>query len=254
MKMKLSRTVLLAGSVVGLISMTALGAGEKIKVIDVDAWGSGGGGGPFEVQPISFPTNPQGVGLYGAASGNFLTFCIETNETLSTNGEYFIDFANEARNGGSGGPSPDPLDDRTAYLYAHFIRGTLQSQFTAWAGDGGAGGTFTYGAFASGEALQRAIWYLEEESLGSNSGLAGALVSLAGWATSGGTGADVSEITKVKVMNMWDNANFTGARQDLLVMIPLPAPVWMGGIGLCGVVGLAVRRRVRHSTSRDVLG
>ncbi|MCC6907861.1 MAG: hypothetical protein IT430_07975 [Phycisphaerales bacterium] len=240
--MKTNRMSFMAATLaVGTMATVALGAGEKIKVIETDLWGAGGGGGPFEVEPIGFPTNPQGVGLHGAGAGNFVTFCVETDEFLSEGGVYFIQFNDAAEAGGSGGPSPDPLSDATRYLYAHFIRGTIQAELDAWDAHVGPTETFTYGAFADGEALQKAIWHLEEETGGSNN----FLVGLATWALANGTLSDLSEISKVRVMNMWDNANFTGNRQDLLVMIPLPAPVWMGGVGLCGVIGLAFRQRRR---------
>lgn len=241
---------LLASALIGSLSVNALGAGEKVKVIETDLWGTGGGGGPFEVTPIGFSGNPAGLGLYGAGAANFVTFCVETDEYLSEGGEYFIQFSDEARAGGSGGPSPDPLDDATRYLYAHLIRGTIGSELAAWVGDGGAGGTFTYGSFASGEALQKAIWFIEEEAGGSNN----FLVSLATWALANSTLSDLSEIGKVRVMNMWANADFTGNRQDLLVMIPLPSPVWMAGIGLFGVIGGTVirRRSSRASLATDL--
>ncbi len=224
------------------LATAAFGAGEKIEVVNVDLWGGGGSGGPFEVKPIGFGTNnPSGLGAHGAAAGNFVTFCIETDEFLTQGGQYYIQFSDEARAGGSGGPDPDPLDDRSRYLYAHFIRGTIQAQLDAWALDDpiNGGGTFTYQTFASGEALQRAIWYIEQEGGGSENFLA----KLAAWAVGGGSGASLSGMSNVRVMNMWANADFTGNRQDLLVMIPLPAPVWMAGIGLFGVVGFCCRRK-----------
>lgn len=77
---------------------------------------------------------------------------------------------------------------------------------------------------------------------------------MAEWAVGGATGSDVSEIAKVRVMNDWDNPHFTGNRQDLLVMIPLPAPLWMGGIGLCGVVGgLMYGRRSTADAAADLM-
>ncbi len=251
--MKTRSICIAAAAILGAMSMSAL-AGEEITVVETDLWGPGSSGGPFEVTPSGFTNVIHGIGLHGAGPGNFVTFCVETNEYLTEGGHYYVELSKEAKAGGSGGPSPDPLDSRTAYLYASFIRGTLQSQLNAWLADGGTGGTWTDEDNASGTALQNAIWYIEQEG-GSNSGLAGKLVSLAAWAVGGGTGANVSEINKVHVMNMWTNSNHTGNAQDLLVMIPLPAPVWMGGIGLCGVVGMALRRRRSDSGSlQDLVG
>lgn len=250
--MKTRLICMAAVTVLGAMPMAAL-AGEEIDVIETDLWGPGSSGGPFEVKPSGFTNVVHGLGLHGASTGNFVTFCVETNEFLSEGGHYYVELSKEARAGGSGGPDPDPLDSRTAYLYANFIRGTLQSQLSAWLADGGTGGTWTDEDNASGTALQKAIWFIEEETGGSDTGLAGKLVSLAAWAVGGGTGASVSEIGKVHVMNMWTNSNHTGNAQDLLVMIPLPAPVWMGGLGLCGVVGMAIRRRRAGVESSDYL-
>lgn len=244
--MKAGKLSLVTAALALTATASALAAGEKIKVVETDLWGTGGNGGPFGVTPIGFGTAPIGLGLYGAGPGNFVTFCVETDEFLSEGGEYYIQFSDEARAGGSGGPDPDPLDDKTRYLYANFIRGTIGSELAAWAGNGGLGGTFTYGTFASGEDLQQAIWHIEQESGGANNYLA----QLAAWAIANPLLSDHSGMNNVKVMNMWANANFTGNRQDLLVMIPLPAPVWMAGIGLCGVVGFCIRRR---SVRRDSL-
>lgn len=244
--MKTGKLSLVAAALAMTVTAGALAAGEKIKVQNVDIWGPGGNGGPFEVTPIGFSTAPAGLGKHGAAAGNFLTFCVETDEFLGEGGEYYIQFSDEARAGGSGGPDPDPLDDKTRYLYAHFIKGTIGAQLATWAGNGGLGGTFTYGTFASGDDLQRAIWFIEQESGGANNYLA----QLAAWAIANPLLSDHSGMNNVKVMNMWANADFTGNRQDLLVMIPLPAPVWMAGIGLCGVVGFCIRRR---SVRRDSL-
>lgn len=251
--MKVGKLSLVAVALAMTVTASSLAAGEKIKVTSTNFWGQGTGGGPFEVEPAGTWSNlPEGLGLHGAAAGRFLTLCIETNETLGDNGEYFIQFSNEARAGGSGGPSPDPLDDRTRYLYTHFIRGTIGSQIAVWAGNGGLGGTFTYGEAASGAALQSAVWYIEDEGPGSNNFLA----QLAAWAIANPLLADHSGMNKVKVMNLWDNADFTGNRQDLLVMIPLPAPVWMAGVGLVGVVGFVYRRRRagRDSDAVECLG
>lgn len=251
--MKVGKLSLVAVALAMTVTASALAAGEKIKVTNTNLWGQGTGGGPFEVEPAGIPWSnvPEGLGLHGAAAGRFVTFCVETDEFLS-GGEYFIQFSNEARAGGSGGPSPDPLDDRTRYLYAHFIRGTIQSELIAWDATGGPTESFTYGDSTSGARLQDAIWFIEQETRGSDNFLA----QLAAWAMANPLLADHSGMNKVKVMNLWDNADFTGNRQDLLVMIPLPAPVWMAGVGLVGVVGFVYRRRRagRGSDAVEFLG
>ena len=69
-----------------------------------------------------------------------------------------------AKQGGTGGPYPDPLSPESAYLYSLWLDGTdgvntiVHSDTTA-------------------NALQRAIWYNEGESLGSKLGLSGTYIS-----------------------------------------------------------------------------
>lgn len=107
--------------------------------------GNGGEGGAF--------------GVYDYNSNNFLfnTFCVETNEYIYLGSPYHVGSitgvavanGSDVSKGYQALPvGGDPLDTRTAYLFSNFAHGTL----------GGYNGDAT-----SANALQRVIWYIEQE-------------------------------------------------------------------------------------------
>ncbi len=201
----------------------AVSAGPQVTINNVNAWGGSSSGGPFEITPIGF--SPVGLGLRGAAPGRYLTFCVELNETLSNNSTYDVAFNTAAVNGGVGGGSPDPLDAKTAYLYTNFMNGTLSSLES----------TFTYNNFASGVALQDAIWFIEQEITSlTNGSNADKLFQLATAQVDNGSWTGIGN---VRVLNLTSGST---NRQDLLVIIPLPSSAGLGMVGL-GLV--AIRRR-----------
>jgi hypothetical protein len=85
-------------------------------------------------------------------SDSFQTFCIEVTEHVSLGALYDASIDTTAKNGGSGGPNPDPVSQGTGWLYSQFATGTLAGY------DYGAGGRFT----TAGQ-LQYALWWLENE-------------------------------------------------------------------------------------------
>ncbi len=187
-------------------------------------------GGEFLITVLDDP-----IGIY-AKDSQFRTFCVETDEYVSDNHNYFVTIDISAWQGGSGGPEPDPLSPESAYLYSLWLDGTdgvnsiVHSDTTA-------------------NALQRAIWYLEGESLGSNSGLSGTYIAWAQDAVTLGLDDDNDSwydawgytIGDIRVMNLWANADHTGNKQDMLVRVPVPAAVLLGMLGL-GVAGWKLRK------------
>jgi len=164
-------------------------------------------------------------------SPSFQTFCIELNEYIHPDGkEYHVALSDSAWLGGKGGPTPDPLSIGAAYLYAQFARGILT------------GYEYTPGEIRENdaEALQMALWHLEEE-LTLSSPLGNEFISLAS-----------TNLSKSVLELMGDNAGaypvkvmrLTGSPelfQDQLVLVPVPGAVLLGILGL-GAAGLKLRK------------
>lgn len=218
-------------------------ASNQLTLVDANPWDTSARGF-FEVD-TNFGSHP-GNGLYGAAPGNFLTFCLEYNETASEGTTYHVEIGTAAEAGGLGGGNPDPLDARTAFLYTKFVDGSLDDDFNAWAG----GVTsFTYLEKASGASLQEAIWRIEDETgadmPGGNNLLRDMLLAYADEAVDVGGEWFGKGLGLVRVMNL---TTFRGENaQDMLTIVPLPMPVALGMAGLLGV-GIFTRRRQQAET------
>jgi hypothetical protein len=168
------------------------------------------------------------------------TFCLETNESFSYGQLLKVaSIGDAAVNGGSGGPSPDPVSDKTAWLYTQLQTGNLVGL--------NAGGTAASGSYLGSQAanathLQKAIWFLEDETLGVNNyyvTLATNAVN-AGWTNSAGY---------VKVLNLekWNSTTGTWVKsQDQLVYaVPEPASIALFAAGLAAFGAAKRRSRAR---------
>ena len=159
--------------------------------------------------------------IYGQLS--FTSFCIELNEYVDLGNTYNYAISSGAISGGLGGGSPDPISDQTAYLYLSFRNGTLN-----------------YSGDASADALQDAIWVLENERTSASKPGAQAYINEANTAV--GTN-NFKNLGRVSALNLTTLRG--GPAQDMLTLtIPVPGAIWLG-MGLVGCIGLVggVRRR-----------
>ncbi|MEJ2703841.1 MAG: hypothetical protein P8Z79_15505 [Sedimentisphaerales bacterium] len=217
---RLSLTITVAAIVLGL----TLSVGAAPTVTIEPGLYQVGSGGEFKVV-----VNEE---LPGCAAGtSFQSFCLERNEYISFGHTYYVNVNDAAVNGGCGGPSPDPLDPRTAWLYNEFLDETLP----CYDFDGA-------GRLYSAYSLQRAIWFLEDElQCIPEDGLAYEFVEMAGasdWCLNGYTG-------DIRVLNLYANPDLTGFRQDVIgrvAAVPAPGALSLCAIGTCLIGWLRKRK------------
>lgn len=229
---------LIAGAIamiaIGLMGENAFAAadlkvGDTIRVYDREG---STGGGVFEVRPL-------GSSLFDP----FRTFCLQRTESIDFSSKGFkVEGIRTYTVGGY-----DEIDQRTAWLYTEYRKGSAGAlddlpgvyDFTFV----NAGPQGTEGA---ANALQKAIWYLEDEiSFSSLNTLARRFVVAANSAVANGW----SGLGKVRVANLVYSSKRNGHKsgdraQDVLILIPEPASIvfWATSSALAGLV-VTVRRR-----------
>ena len=215
------------GSVAVRAHVIPVETGDHIRLYDAPDQYSNGG--PFWVDNLR-DNDPKAEKHY-----EFLTFCLERDETISYNTEYHVVLSDTAWLGGRNTNSGDPLDSRTAYLYSNFFHETDIAE--DW----------------DTEDLQQVIWFLENEFDGDRvknpTGYGyhdfgyGDLLAVAKdlYDLADGIEHDGS-LYDVQVMNLYEGGTH---RQSLLTVVPEPATLVLWGI--CGVCGLAVIRRRKRA-------
>ncbi len=228
-KMKISK-ILSAVCLFLMITTSSLMATPTLK-IDQGLYQSGSGG-EFAATVLNGTASlDDGYG--------FQTFCLEKNEYLSNYGStYYFQVNTAAVAGGSGGPSPDPLDSRTAWLYNEFTKGTTGALSSLY----DFGGTVNARTSDAGQ-LQNALWYLEGELTSLNStSEAQQYVNMANasdWYAEG----TIGDIRVLNLYRMSDGANV----QDVIVKttpaaVPAPGALLLSAMGTT-IVGYFRRRR-----------
>lgn len=183
----------------------------------------------------------------------FESFCLEVDEYVSINRQYYAEFAYSADAGGNGGPSPDPICKASAWLYRGFISGTIGYRNNE----------------ADARALQQALWWLENESytgdpavyaddaneLPDNKFLK-AVANAPDFEvpfTYNGLNSlrddDANGAYGVGVLRLYGDANHTQLKQDVfIVAVPEPTTLFAGALlalpfGIKGILWLRVLRR-----------
>lgn len=202
MNLRLSSLILALG-----LSASAAFALPTVKLSVVPGDSSGGtiGGGAFFAATQS--------------EGTFKTFCLESSVGMTLGTTYFYSWSDTVQN------QNDPLSLGSALLMNYYARGLFGANYAAW---GGATG------------LQRAFWYLENETGGANN----AFVTFAQGILGGTLLNNANGAYGVRVMNLWTNTNGTGDRQSQIVFVP-DAGSTLTLFGLVLIVGAMLRSRRR---------
>jgi len=205
-----------------LLGVAPDGYGINTLKVDMVSGYQSGDNAEYNITSTDSALNPVTLGYDAKAivNGGFESFCLEYNQFVTAGATYHYDISGAAIPGGGGAVGgSDPISIGTALLYLEFSTGTLS----------GYNYTPGSGREASALALQKAIWWLEDEITLSNPG---GNIFLSQLGNLSNAKLDNNGFYNVGVLNLGPSPTYPN--QDLLVMRPQVTPfnVPDGGITL----------------------